>query len=317
MTAYVIRRLGQSVVLLALVTAIAFGMMRLAPGGPEAVYALSPSMRAEDLARIRESFGLNQPIPVQYGKWVTGMFSGDWGRSYRDSRPVRDVILDRIPATLELTMTALAIAVVVGITIGMLGALRPHSVADYLSTAGAMLALSIPTFWFGLMVIFIFAERLDWIPSGGRETLGAAWSLPDQLRHLVAPALVLGLVLVATWSRYTRASMLETIGQDYVRTARAKGLAEGSVILGHAFRNSLAPLLTLAGLQIPFLFGGALVTESVFTWPGMGRLFVDSLGYRDYPVMMGVLVVTAVLVIAANLLADVMVAFVDPRIRVR
>jgi peptide/nickel transport system permease protein len=317
MTHFVIRRIGQSVVLLVLVTAIAFGLMRLAPGGPEAVYALSPSMRAEDLARIRASFGLDQPIHIQYVKWATGMLSGDWGRSYRDSRPVRDVILDRVPATLELTVTALTFAVIVGVTIGVLGALRPHSVSDYAATIGAMFALSIPTFWFGLMVIFLFAERLDWIPSGGRATLGGDFSLSDRLHHLVAPALVLGLVLVATWSRYTRASLLETIGQDYVRTARAKGVAERGVIWGHAFRNALAPLLTLAGLQLPFLFGGALVTESVFTWPGMGRLFVDSLGYRDYPVLMGVLVVTAVLVIASNLVADLLVAFVDPRIRMR
>jgi peptide/nickel transport system permease protein len=315
MTAYFIRRLGQSVILLVLVTAIAFGLMRLAPGGPEAVYALSPSMRAEDLARIRESFGLNQPIPVQYAKWATGMLTGDWGRSYRDSRPVRDVILDRVPATLELTVTALAFAVIVGVAIGVLGALRPHTVSDYLATIGAMIALSIPTFWFGLMVIFVFAVQLDWIPSGGRATMGADFSLADRLHHLIAPALVLGLVLVATWSRYTRASMLEVIGQDYVRTARAKGLEERRVVWTHAFRNSVGPLLTLAGIQLPFLFGGALVTESVFTWPGMGRLFVDSLGYRDYPVLMGVLVVTAVLVIASNFIADMLVAITDPRVR--
>jgi peptide/nickel transport system permease protein len=317
MTAYLVRRLGQSAVLLVLVTAIAFGLMRLAPGGPEAVYALSPSMRAEDLARIRASFGLDQPIHVQFVKWATGMLTGDWGRSYRDSRPVRDVIFDRIPATLELTMTALAFAIVVGVAIGILGALRPHSFSDYLATIGAMLALSIPTFWFGLMVIFLFAVRLEWIPSGGRETMGAGSSLGDQIHHLIAPALVLGLVLVATWSRYTRASLLETIGQDYVRTARAKGVTEDRVIWGHAFRNALAPLVTLAGLQVPFLFSGALVTESVFTWPGMGRLFVDSLGYRDYPVLMGVLVITAILVIGSNLAADLLVAFVDPRIRMR
>ncbi len=315
MATYLLRRLFQSAVLLVIVTVIAFGLMHLAPGGPESVYALSPSMTPADLARIRASYGLDQPLPVQYAKWATGMASGDWGRSYRDSRPVRDVILDRVPATLELTVSALLLAIVVGVAIGMLGALRQHSAADYLSTIGAMLALSIPTFWFGLMVIWLFAERLGWIPSGGRSTLGAAFSLGDRLHHLVAPVVVLGLVLVATWSRYTRAALLETINQDYVRTARAKGLANHTVVLGHAFRNAVTPLVTLAGLQIPFLFSGALVTESVFTWPGMGRLFVDSLGYRDYPVLMGVLVVTAFLVIVGNLLADLVVAVVDPRIR--
>ena len=317
MTAYLIRRIAQSAVLLVLVTAIAFGLMRLAPGGPEAVYTLSPTIRAEDIARIRASFGLDQPIPVQYVKWAGGVLSGDWGRSYRDSRPVLEVIGDRIPATLELAGAALAFAIIVGISIGVLGALRPHSAFDYLSTIGAMVALSVPTFWFGLMVIYIFAEKLDWIPSGGRSTLGAPFSLVDRLQHLVAPALVLGLVLVAGWSRYTRAAMLETVNQDYVRTARAKGLAERPVVWTHAFRNAIAPLVTLAGLQIPLLFGGALVTESVFTWPGMGRLFVDSLGYRDYPVMMGVLVATAILVLLGNLLADLLIVFIDPRIRLR
>jgi peptide/nickel transport system permease protein len=317
MSTFVLRRLTQSALLLILVTTIAFALMHLAPGGPESVYALSPSMRAEDLARIRAAYGLDQPLHVQFVKWAGGMLTGDWGRSYRDSRPVREVILDRVPATLELTATALALAIVLGVGVGILGALRQYSLPDYLATIGAMIALSIPTFWFGLMVIVLFAERLDWIPSGGRATLGAPFSLADRLHHLVAPAAVLGLVLVATWSRYTRAAMLEVIGQDYVRTARAKGLIERRVIFGHAFRNAVTPLLTLAGIQVPLLFGGALVTESIFTWPGMGRLFVDSLSYRDYPVLMGVLVVTAFLVILCNVLADLAVALVDPRIRLR
>lgn len=317
MSAFIARRVGQSALLLILVTVIAFALMHLAPGGPLAVYALNPGLRAEDLARIERNFGLDRPIYVQYVRWAEGMLTGDWGRSYRDSRPVRDVILDRIPATLELTATALVIAVTLGIAVGVLGALRQYSVPDYLATVGAMIALSIPTFWFGLMVIYLFAERLGWIPSGGRATLGGDFSLGDRLHHLVAPAAVLGLVLVATWSRYTRASMLEVIGQDYVRTARSKGLAERRVIVRHAFRNAVVPLVTLAGIQLPLLFGGALVTESVFTWPGMGRLFVDSLGYRDYPVLMGVLFVTATLVILCNLLADIASAVVDPRIHIR
>ena len=315
MTAFLLKRLVQSAILLVLVTMIAFGLMRLAPGGPESVYAVGGNMRAEDLARLRRSFGLDQPIHIQYVKWSTGMVTGDWGRSYRDRRPVTQVIFERIPATLELTVSALAIAVVLGVTIGVLGAIRQYSVADYAATVGAMLALSIPTFWFGLMVIYFFAVYLGWIPSGGRQTLGEPFSLTDRLHHLVAPASVLGLVLVATWSRYTRAAMLEVIGQDYVRVARAKGLSEKRVIGGHALRNALVPLVTLAGIQLPLLFGGALVTESVFTWPGMGRLMVDSLSYRDYPVMMGILFITAVLVIVFNLLADLISALLDPRIR--
>jgi len=230
---------------------------------------------------------------------------------------VTRIIGSRMLATFELAGTALAFAMIVGVTLGTIGAVKQYSIADYLSTIGAMLALSIPTFWFGLMAIYLFSVRLGWLPSGGRQTLGQEFSLIDRLEHLLLPAAVLGFVLVATWSRYTRASMLEVINQDYIRVARAKGLDERGVVLGHALRNALGPLVILAGIQIPLVFGGALVTESVFTWPGMGRLFVDSLNYRDYPVMMGILFITAVLVVIFNLLSDVIAALVDPRIRLR
>ena len=312
---YIIRRVMQSLLLLVLVTAIAFSLMHLAPGGPLAVYTMNPTLRAEDIARIERNFGLDRPLYVQYAKWATGMVQGDWGRSFRDSQPVTRIIASRMLATFELAGTALAFAIIVGVTLGTIGAVKQYSIADYLSTIGAMLALSIPTFWFGLMAIYLFSVRLGWLPSGGRQTLGQPFSLMDRLEHLLLPAAVLGFVLVATWSRYTRASMLEVINQDYIRVARAKGLDERGVVLGHAMRNALGPLVILAGIQIPLVFGGALVTESVFTWPGMGRLFVDSLNYRDYPVMMGILFITAVLVVIFNLLADVIAALIDPRIR--
>ena len=312
---YIIRRLLQSLLLIVLVTAIAFSLMHLAPGGPLAVYTMNPTLRAEDIARIEKNFGLDRPIYVQYAKWASGMLKGDWGRSFRDSQPVTRIISSRMLATFELAGTALAFAIIVGVVLGTIGAVKQYSIADYLSTIGAMLALSIPTFWFGLMAIYLFSVMLGWLPSGGRQTLGEDFSLIDRLEHLVLPAAVLGFVLVATWSRYTRASMLEVINQDYIRVARAKGLDERGVVLGHALRNALGPLVILAGIQIPLVFGGALVTESVFTWPGMGRLFVDSLNYRDYPVMMGILFITAVLVVFFNLVADVIAALIDPRIR--
>jgi len=312
---YIMRRLVQSVILLVLVTMIAFALMHLAPGGPLAVYTLNPTIRAEDIARLEKSFGLDRPLYIQYAKWASGMMRGDWGRSFRDSQPVFDIIVSRLWSTLVLAGTALVIAMVLGVFIGTLGAVRQHSVADYLSTIGAMLALSIPTFWFGLMAIYLFSVRLGWLPSGGRQTLGEDFSLADRIEHLILPATVLGFVLVATWSRYTRAAVLEIINQDFIRVARSKGLSEKRVITGHVMRNAMGPLVVLAGIQIPLLFSGALVTESVFTWPGMGRLFVDSLNYRDYPVMMGILFVTAVLVILFNLLADIVGVLVDPRVR--
>jgi peptide/nickel transport system permease protein len=211
-------------------------------------------------------------------------------------------------------VTSTVLAVILGVLIGLLGALRRYSAFDYLATIGAMTALSLPTFWFGLMVIFLFSVRLAWLPSGGIMTEGGG-SLADRLQHLLAPMLVLALVTLATWSRYTRSAMLDVINQDYMRTARAKGLHEWAILVQHGLRNAVLPLITLAGLQLPALFGGALVTETVFTWPGMGRLFVDSLGYRDYPILMGTLMFTAVLVLAGSLLSDLMYATVDPRIR--
>ncbi|HWL68185.1 MAG TPA: ABC transporter permease, partial [Geminicoccus sp.] len=196
----------------------------------------------------------------------------------------------------------------------VMGAIRRYSFFDYLATIGAMIALSIPTFWFGLVTIYVFSVKLGWLPPGNRYTVGDG-SFLNYLHHLIAPALVLALVEVAIWSRYMRAAMLDVINQDFIRTARAKGLPERQILLRHALRNALIPMITLAGLQIPTLLGGALVTETVFTWPGMGRLFLDSLGYRDYPVVMGILMFTAVMVLVGNLLADLLCAVVDPRIR--
>ena len=314
MSAYLLRRLGQSLVLLLIVSVIAFGVLHLAPGGPLAQFALTPGMTQADLARIAHQMGLDRPLPLQYWEWFHRMLDGDWGRSYRDNQPVLAVIGGHLPATLELMVSSTLIAVLIGTWVGVLGALRRYSVFDYLATVGAMVALSIPTFWFGLVVIYAFSVRLPWLPAGGMYTIGQG-SFLDYLHHLIAPALVLALVTVAIWSRYMRSSMLEVIGQDYVRTARAKGMPERVVVLRHALRNALLPMIAIAGLQLPTLLGGALVTETVFTWPGMGRLFLDSIGYRDYPVLMGVLMVTALLVLVGNLGADLLYAVYDPRIR--
>jgi len=201
-----------------------------------------------------------------------------------------------------------------GSWIGVLGAIRRYSLFDTLATVGAMVALSIPTFWFGLVVIYIFSVELEWLPSGNRYTVGDG-SLLNQLHHLIAPSIVLALVSTALWSRYMRASMLDVINQDYIRTARSKGLPERRILLHHTIRNALLPMITVAGLQLPTLLSGALVTETVFTWPGMGRLFLDSIGYRDYPVVMGLLMFTAILVLLGSLMADLLYGVADPRLR--
>lgn len=314
MTAYFVRRLGQAALLLVVVSMIGFAILHLAPGGPMAQYAMGSNMSQEDLDRIAAQLGLDRPLPVQYAEWFWRMLGGNWGNSFRDGQPVLHVIGSHLGATLELMVTATLIAVVLGCWIGILGAIRRYSVFDYLATIGAMIALSIPTFWFGLVAIFIFSVELGWLPAGNRETVGDG-SLLDMLHHLIAPALVLALVETAIWSRFMRSSMLDVVNQDYIRTARAKGLPEWRVLSGHAFRNALLPMITVAGLQLPTLLGGALVTETVFTWPGMGRLFLDSIEYRDYPVVMGILMFSASLVLIGNLLADMLYAVADPRIR--
>lgn len=314
MARYILGRALQSLILLWVVSMIGFAVLHLAPGGPLAQFALVPGMSQADIARIAHQMGLDQPLPIQYWNWFTRLFTGDWGRSYRDSQPVLEVIGSHLGATLELMVTATLIAVLLGVWIGVMGAIRRYSAFDYLATVGAMVALSIPTFWFGLVVIYVFSVELQWLPSGNRYTVGDGSPL-DHLHHLIAPAIVLALVEVAIWSRYMRASMLDVINQDYIRTARAKGVPERVVLTRHALRNALLPMITLAGLELPTLLGGALVTETVFTWPGMGRLFLDSLGYRDYPVVMGILVFSAVLVLLGNLLADLFCAAADPRIR--
>jgi len=314
MASYLVNRLGQSLILLALVSVIGFALLHLAPGGPLSQFALVPGMTQEQLAHIAHEMGLDRPLPFQYWEWISRLITGDWGRSYRDNQPVLAIIVGRLPATLELMLTAITIAVALGVAVGVLGAVRRGSIFDVLATVGAMVALSIPTFWFGLVVIYVFSLRLGWLPAGSRSMVGDG-SFGDYARHLIAPSLVLALVEVAVWSRYMRGAMLEVISQDFVRTARAKGLSERAVMMRHAFRNALLPMIQLAGLELPTLLGGALVTETVFTWPGMGRLFLDSLGYRDYPVVMGILMVSAVLALLGSLLADLFSAAADPRIR--
>ena len=311
---YVLNRLGQSAILLIGVSVVGFALMHLAPGGPLALYTLNPTVTAQDIERVKHLFGLDQPVYVQYLKWAAGMLTGNWGYSFFGGQSVATIVLERIPATLELMGSSLALALLIGVAIGTLAAVRRNSVFDYATATAAMIALSLPTFWFGLLGIYFFAQTLGWLPAGGMESTGGG-GLGDRLIHLLLPMLVLAFVLVAQWSRYTRSSMLEILGQDYMRTARAKGLGPTRILIGHGLRSALVPLLTLAGLQLPLLVGGALVTETVFSWPGMGLLFVNALGMRDYPVLMAILMVGALVVVLGNLLADIAVALIDPRIK--
>ena len=317
MLGYIGRRIAQTIPLLLGVSIIGFALMQFAPGGPLAVYTLNPTVTSQDIERVRAVFGLDQPVAVQYLKWAAGMFTGNWGTTFFGGRPVFDVIVERLPATLLLMGTSLSLAMLLGVALGVLGAVRRYSVFDLLATTGAMAALSFPTFWFGLMAIYVFAVTLGWLPSGGMNELGEEGNPLDLLRHLILPAGVLALVLTASWSRYARSSLLEVLHQDYMRTARAKGLLPYQRLWRHAFPNAVTPLIALLGVELPALFSGALVIETIFSWPGMGRLFLDALNMKEYPILMGMVMFTAFFVVAGNLLADIAVALVDPRVRLR
>lgn len=314
MFSFLRRRLATLAFLLLGVSVLGFAILHLAPGGPLSMFAATGDMSTEDLHRLAEQMGLNKPLPMQYLHWLEGLLTGDWGRSYRDNLPVLDIIASRIGSTLLLMLTATVVAVIVGTWVGVMSAVKRGGRFDTTASVIFVTLVSVPTFWLGLVAIYVFSLKLGWLPAGNRETPGDG-SLLDVMKHLLMPALVLAMVHVAIWSRYMRASVIDAISQDYVRTARAKGLSEGQILWRHVLPNSLLPMISIAGMTLPAQLGGALVTETVFTWPGMGRLFMDSLNYRDYPVILGVLMITAVLTVLGSLLADIACVVADPRVR--
>jgi len=316
MSRYVIRRLLQAIPTLFAVSLVMFGIIHLAPGGPMAMYAADPNVDQAELDRIEDRLGLNDPLPLQYAKWLTSMLTGDWGLSYKFGRQVTAVLGDRIWPSVQLVLASLLLALIFSIPFGVFSALNRNRFVQYISNTIAMLGVSLPTFWLGMVVLLLFSVRIRIIPSGGMSTIGQeGFGLWDRLHHLIPPAAVLATLYIAGWSRYVRSSMLEVIGEDYIRTARAKGLAERTTSYRHALKNALLPLVTLVGLQGGRLIGGAMITEVVFAWPGMGRLLAESLSGRDYPVLMASFMLMAVLVVFGNLLADVTYGLIDPRIR--
>jgi peptide/nickel transport system permease protein len=322
---YLVRRLLQAIPVFVAITLLSFILINSVPGGPTARLELDQDIRPEDVERIKINMGLDQPVWKRYLIWLgilpnskgkhTGLLQGDLGISYINQTPVAESILERLPNTLLLTGVSLVLSLLLAIPLGVISAVRQHSWMDNVATVMSTAGVSIPSFWFGLMAILLFSVELRWLPSGGMYTLGKDRSIVDLLKHLIMPGLILSLLNIAGWNRYVRGSMLEVIGQDYVRTARAKGLREQVVIIRHALRNALIPVATLIGLSIPGLVSGAIITETVFGWPGMGRLAYHAAQKRDYSVSMGVLVISAVMVILGNLLADVAYTYLDPRIR--
>jgi peptide/nickel transport system permease protein len=311
MARYAWRRLAASVPLFLLVAVLCWGLVRLAPGGP--VSAVDPRLRGADRDRLVHALGLDRPLHEQFGSWLAGLVRGDLGTSLVTGEPVARMIRDRLPATLELMGTALLLSLVLGLGLGIAAALRRGTALDHILSTVSLIGVSVPVFWLALLAILLFSAKLGWLPAGGRETLGAAGSFADHLRHLVLPAVVLAVVQAPLWSRHVRASLLEVLGEDWLRSARARGLGRGRVLVRHALRPALAPVVTLLGLQAPALFTGAVITESIFAWPGMGRLFYEGAQRFDYPRVLGVLIVGSALVILCNLAADLAVARLDPR----
>jgi peptide/nickel transport system permease protein len=297
------------------ISIISYGIIRAAPGDPTRLLADPEMLTAEQEVALRDQLGLDEPLPVQYVKTMQALLTGDL-RSFKTRQSVLTMIGDRLPATLILTGLVLVTGFTLGILLGTLQALRPYSRLDDLVTFVSLFGFAVPTFWLSLMLMLVFAVRLDWLPASGiRPANATGWNLVEMAPYLVLPTLVLGTNLMASVARYTRSSMLDALGQDYIRTARAKGLRERAVILAHALRNSLLPVITLLGIQIPFLLGGSIAVESIFALPGIGRLALDSVVVRDYPVILTINVMIAVLVLVGNLLSDLAYGLADPRIR--
>lgn len=299
-----------------LVSIVAFTLLHLAPGGPTGVMTGNPKVSGDDIARIRANYGLDRPLPVQYICWFRQVFLRfDFGRSYVNGRNVSEMILERIPATLELMLSAFLVAVVIGGVIGVVSALKRGTFIDQILSIISITGMSVPVFWLGLMAIYLFSLKTGLLPSGGRITIGGEGSFFDRAAHLVLPASVLSLTYLASWSRYLRTGLIDAIRGDFILTARAKGLNEKTVILKHALRNGILPAMNVVIMQIPTIFTGAVITETVFSWPGMGRLFYEGLQRQDYTRVLGIIVISSLLIIFFNFLGDLMNLIVDPRIK--
>jgi peptide/nickel transport system permease protein len=301
---YIFRRLGQSIGVLIGVTLLVFLLVQLIPGGP-ALMILGEDATAEQIALVNHNLGLDRPLYVQYLSWVVNVCKGDFGRSFQDSRPILPDLLNRMPATLELLVAAMFVALLISIPIGIVSAVKRNSFIDNIGRIFALLGVSMPSFWIGLLLILVFAKDLRWLPSEGR----------DGLKSVIMPAIALGLSMAGILMRMIRSSLLEVLREDYLKTARAKGLSERIVVLKHAMRNAVLPVVTTIALQIGNLLGGTVVIETVFAWPGIGRFCYMRMLQRDIPTIMGNLLLYAVLICVLNIITDTIYALLDPRIR--
>ena len=322
MFTYVARRTFQAIPLLLLISMLLFLIVHSAPGGGLGPYLQNPHITPADIARLKHNLGLDQPLPLQYVNWLGEVLRGNFGYSTSNSEPVFNAIVERLPATLLLMGTAIAIAFIIGVSAGLFAAVRPYTVWDYIITTFAFFGQSMPVFWLALMLQLAFAVHGIPLPGGYMIQLPSAeisssdtFNIGDRITHLILPATALAFLNIALFSRFMRSSMLEVIRTDYMRTASAKGLDFRTILFKHGLKNALIPLVTVTALTLPALFGGAIVTETIFAWPGEGRLFINALGQEDIAVLMGYLIVNAFLVVFFNLLADVLYAWLDPRVK--
>ena len=306
------RRGLQAIPLILIVSVLVFALLHAAPGGPLTIYLENPGVRPEDIERLRRALGLDQPIATQYLRWLASFVRGDWGFSLSDGRPVAERMLERAPATLELAGASLVVALLAALPLGIVSAVRRGGWLDRIGGVVSLAGVSLPVFWFGLILQLTIAIGLGWLPSSGRSSVFDS-GVVDRLRHLVLPAIVLAAVHAAAWSRYLRSSMIAILSQRFILGAESRGITRGRLLMVHALRNAAGPLVTVVLLDAALLVSGAVVTESVFAWPGLGGLFTEALVRRDYPVLMAFLMVTSVAVIVLNLVADLLQRILDPR----
>lgn len=316
MITYIVRRLFVAIPTLLGITLILFGLANRMPGNAVMAMISTDAPLADEIIAIRKGqLGLDLPLHIQYGRWLWQLVRGNLGYSYINGRPIADAILERVPATVQLMGTSLLFSVLVGVLLGIVSAVKRYSTLDYALTVGGFIGSSMPAFFLGLVLIYLFALTLGWFPSSGMGVIGEKYDLGVNLRHLFLPALTLGLIRIPLFMRYTRASLLDVIHADYIRTARAKGLPEHLVLFRHAVRNALIPVITVVGLTLPVLFSGAIIIETIFQWPGVGMLYMDAVNQRDIPMLMGIALVVGVLVLLSGILTDIAYALADPRIR--
>ncbi len=315
MLKYIIRRILQAIPLLIIISIITYTIINLAPGDPIYMFVNPDTADVMDIEALRHDLGLDKPLPVRYLIWLGNILKGDLGTSFQQSRPVADLIKELLPNTIILAVCSTLLSFLIAIPAGIISAVKRNTVVDYFFSTLSFIGVSLPSFWFGLMLLLLFSLKLGWLPSGGMRANFDYFELGDRIRHLILPMVVLGFGAMASKMRYMRGSMLEVIRQDYIRTARSKGLSERIVIFKHALRNSLLPIITMLGLIIPGLVSGAAIIESVFSWPGIGRMSIMATFSRDYPVMMGGIMMGSVLTVAGSLIADILYALADPRIK--